>query len=349
MSRTKIKEYILENRESLVEKIINEQLQLMPETKDKYNSDIIDQTRNDTVHNLNYLAQAVYINEKYIFSNYYNWLNSVLSARGLDSEFSKKHLQAAAVVLESELSQKDFSIIKKFLNDAEHNLKKEDNSYSSFINEDNLLRKEAEHYLSLLLKMERDEAVEYILNLVNNGISIEDVYLKIFQNVQYEIGRLWQLNQISIAQEHYATSVTQLTMSQLYPQIFSSFRKGKKVLTTCIGDELHELGIRMVADLMELNGWDTIHLGANTPVGEILKLIEEKEVDILAISVTLPNQLEECKSLISAVRESDKFSKLKIMVGGRLFMQNSELWQIIGADAFASSAKEAVKVADSIL
>src|SRR6056297_1875083 len=155
------------------------------------------------------------------------------------------------------------------------------------------------------MNMEREKAVSLILDLAESDILIEDIYLKIFQNVQYEIGRLWQLNQISIAQEHYGTSVTQLAMSQLYPNIFTSFQKGKKALTTCIGDELHELGIRMVADLLELNGWDTIHLGSNTPVLEILQIIEEKNIDVLAISVTLPNQLEESKSLISAVREND--------------------------------------------
>ena len=105
----------------------------------------------------------------------------------------------------------------------------------------------------------------------------------------------------------------------------------------------------MVADLLELNGWDTIHLGSNTPAGEILKLLEEKKINVLALSATTPNQLEETQSLIKAVRNNDKLSPVKIMVGGRLFIQNNGLWQKIGADTFASNAKEAVKAADAIL
>lgn len=160
---------------------------------------------------------------------------------------------------------------------------------------------------------------------------------------------MWQLGQLSVAQEHYSTSVTQLAMSQLYPKIFSSFSKGKKALTTCIGDELHELGIRMVADLLELNGWDTIHLGSNTPISEIINLVKEENIDLLAISATLPNQLDQSKNLIKALRKNDELSELKIMVGGRLFIQSDELWRKIGADGFAVNAKEAVKVADSLL
>ena len=349
MSGTKLKEFILNNRESLVEKIMAEQMQLMPELKVKYNTAVIEKIKSDIPYNLNYLAQALAVDETSIFSNYYNWLHTVLKERGIEAEFLKKHLQALKNVLKRELDQQEFNFIQNFLNQADLSFKESDSHYKSFIDADNLLAEEAEKYLSLLLEMKREEAVKYILDLVDQGITIEDIYLKIFQNVQYEIGRLWQLNQISIAQEHYATSVTQLAMSQLYPKIFTSFKKGKKALTTCIGDELHELGIRMVADLLELNGWDTVHLGSNTPAVEILKLIEEKKVDLLAVSITLPKQLEESRSLINSVRQNNKLRKVKILVGGRLFMQNKGLWQKIGADGFASNAKEAVKVADSIL
>lgn len=75
----------------------------------------------------------------------------------------------------------------------------------------------------------------------------------------------------------------------------------------------------------------------------------KKDIDLLAISATLPDQLEESRSLINAVHENNKFTNLKIMVGGRLFLQSNDLWQKIGADGFAIDAKEAVKVADSLL
>ena len=273
MSRIELKDYILNNRKKLVDKIMEQQMKLMPELKEKYNSAMIQKSRSDTSYNLNYLAQAVYINEKNIFSNYYSWLFTVLKERGMGRELLEKHLIAIKNVMKEEVSKEDFNIILEIINAADKSLNNPDNYYKSFIRDDNYLSEEAEQYLLFLTNMEREKAVEYILDLVEKGISIEDVYLKIFQNVQYEIGRLWQLNEISIAQEHYATSITQLIMSQLYPKIFTSYKKGKKSLTTCIGDELHELGIRMVADLLELNGWDTIHLGSNTPAAEILNML----------------------------------------------------------------------------
>ncbi|MFW6252028.1 MAG: cobalamin B12-binding domain-containing protein [Halanaerobium sp.] len=349
MSRSELKKFILNNRERLVEKIMDEQLQLMPNLKTDYNSAVIKKSKSYTASNLNYLAQAVYIDEKNIFVNYYNWLYTVLKERGIGIEVLNNHLLAIKNVFSLELEPEEFKLIDQILNAAEIKLDNPDNYQQSFIKEENFLAQKAEDYLSFLLNMEREKAVQLIMDLVDQGTAIEDIYLNIFQVVQYEIGRLWQLNQISIAQEHYATSVTQLAMSQLYPKIFSHLKKGKKVLTTCIGDELHELGIRMVADLLELNGWDTIHLGSNTPINEIVNLLQKKEIDLLAISATLPDQLADSRNLIKAVRGNKNFAGIKIMAGGRLFMQSDDLWQKIGADAFAVDAKEAVKVADSLL
>ena len=42
------------------------------------------------------------------------------------------------------------------------------------------------------------------------------------------------------------------------------------MVATCIGGELHEIGIRMVADFFEMEGWDTYYLGANTPADAVV-------------------------------------------------------------------------------
>ncbi len=106
----------------------------------------------------------------------------------------------------------------------------------------------AEAYLDALLATDRVRAVALIEEAVGGGMPIQDIYLHVFQATQYEIGRLWQINRISVAQEHFCTATTQLIMSRLYPQIFSSQRRGRRLVAACVSGELHELGIRMVAD-----------------------------------------------------------------------------------------------------
>ena len=63
-----------------------------------------------------------------------------------------------------------------------------------------------------------------------------------------------------MAQEHYCTAATQLIMSQLYPYIFTTGKNGRVLVGTCVSGDLHEIGVRMVSDFFEMEGWDTFYL-----------------------------------------------------------------------------------------
>ena len=91
----------------------------------------------------------------------------------------------------------------------------------------------AKKYLESLLRGDRETAARLILDAVEKGESIRNIYLHVFQRTQYEIGRLWYLNRISVAEEHFATAATQLIMSQLYPYVFSTKKTGSKLVAAC--------------------------------------------------------------------------------------------------------------------
>jgi MerR family transcriptional regulator, light-induced transcriptional regulator len=204
----------------------------------------------------------------------------------------------------------------------------------------------AEAYLEDLLAGHRVSALARVDALVDGGTSIEDVYLHVFEPVLRETGRRWQRNRISVAQEHYVTAVTQLAMAQLYPRIFRTPRVGRTLVATCVGGELHEVGLRMVADLFELAGWDTHFLGADTPSQAVAELARDRGADLLAVSATLPSHREDAARMVAALRSR---VRAPILVGGRLFQLQPELWRTIGADATARNAADAVRIGTGLV
>ena len=211
------------------------------------------------------------------------------------------------------------------------------------------LSKLAREYLDLLLRGERNAAVKLILDVVEGGVSVREIYLQVFQPAQHEIGRLWETDSISVAQEHYCTAATQLVMSQLYSYVFSSEKIGRILVAACVGGELHEIGIRMVADFFEMEGWDTHYLGANTPVQGIVQMIETAKADILALSSTITFNITALRELIAEVKASDYGESIPVMVGGRPFNLIPELWQKVGADGYAPDALAALGAAERLL
>ena len=206
----------------------------------------------------------------------------------------------------------------------------------------------AQVYLELVLNRNRSEALTMILDLVNTGTSIKSIYLDIFQPAMHLVGELWQHDRISVAQEHYCTGVTQFIISQLYPYLFQEHDRGKVMIGCCVSGELHEMGIRMVCDFFEMDGWDSYYLGASTPTETLAEFIAEKKADLVAVSVTMNEHLPRAGSLVKNLRR-DFPDGLNIILGGHPFSRNPALSRDLGGDGCAHDAQSAVDLGNRLI
>jgi methanogenic corrinoid protein MtbC1 len=133
------------------------------------------------------------------------------------------------------------------------------------------------------------------------------------------VGELWEHNKISVAREHLATSLTESLMTQVYPLLFNDITNPKGMaIISCTANELHQIGGKMVADLLELNGWDTHFLGANTPAEHLIAHVDEIKPDLLGLSLSIYSRLTEFTKTIEAVRHH--YPQLDILAGGQAFL-----------------------------
>lgn len=170
-------------------------------------------------------------------------------------------------------------------------------------------------------------------------------YLEVLQPALREVGRLWQTGEVSVAQEHLATSIAGRTMAAFYVKFMDRKPTRGAAVITAAPDEYHEVGARMVADFLELDGWDTAFLGANTPATEVVALLKTRKPAILGISVMMPFNLAKAEQLIAAVRAEPALSGVKIMVGGGAVNLAPEIKERIKADGWAADAAQAARLA----
>ena len=202
-------------------------------------------------------------------------------------------------------------------------------------------------YLDLLLDARRQEAMHVITSEVERGLPVGDAYVDVLQPVMYEVGRLWQTDEIDIATEHYVTAATQLLMARLFPQAMATRRISRSMVGCCLGSELHELGMRMVCDVFEFEGWDTYFLGAITPTGSLVKVIRDRKPDLVCISATMAFGLPGIRTLIRELRATSD-TPPRVMVGGLPFLINPDLATVVGADATAPDARQAAAAAGDL-
>lgn len=343
-----ISKLIDDKREYLVTAITDQYYQEYPDLNQRYGKDVRHHILQDNRYHLTYLAEAVAAGHPSLFANYIGWAKVLLNGMNIPAEELAKNLNLLRTVLKNELKEPGIELIEDYIEQGLHQLPALPVELPSFIHEDQPYAALARQYLDLLLAGDRRAASKLILDVVQNqNVSIKDIYLNVFQHSQYEIGRLWQMNRISVAQEHYCTAATQMIMSQLYPFIFSNDKCDKTMVATCVGGDLHELGIRMVADFFEMAGWDTYYLGANTPTPSVIDELKERTADLLTISVTMTFHVRAAESLIKAVHS--ECQNVKIMVGGHPFNLEPSLWQQLGADAYSCDAQQAIDVANNLI
>ncbi|NBD35412.1 MAG: cobalamin B12-binding domain protein [Chloroflexi bacterium] len=347
MLHAQIKATIRERKQELAQDITAQHYKDHPQLHQQHGEEGRAKCRQDVGHHLTYLSEAIGLEQPELFAHYIAWVKIVLEKRGMPSQILADNLHYLHDALLAALPAEMHDIITAHLEAGLDTLAKsgEEHSYLSPEAPHHTL---ARDYLHALLNGERHAASLMIQKSVTSGIPVKEIYLHVFQPVQYEIGRLWQINEISVAEEHYATAVTQLIMSQLYPEIFATERNGHTLVATCVGGELHEIGVRMVADFFEMAGWDTFYLGANTPSDSIIYTLQERNAEILAISVTLASHIDQMTQLIQTIRRSDA-GEVKILVGGYPFNQAPQLWKKIGADGYGASADEAIAVSERLV
>ncbi|MDX1547196.1 MAG: cobalamin-dependent protein, partial [Rhodothermales bacterium] len=188
-----------------------------------------------------------------------------------------------------------------------------------------------------------------VLNAAEEGTPVRDLYVNVLQWAQHEVGRRWQANQISVAQEHLATAVTRQVMGGLTALAVPSESSGRTVVISCVATEQHDVGARMVADFFEMEGWRTYYLGADLPTPEILESVKRYRADVLGLSATLTPHLKLVREIITALRSTPETASVQVIVGGYPFNIDPDIWQQLGADGCASSAETAVRIAEDLV
>lgn len=304
----------------------------------------------DASFHLQYLASAVETERPILFVDYMQWVRGVLDARRIPSADLVDSLHSIReVVCERLPAEDDGVLIERIVSDAIGGLDSSQEKGPGTFDPATSAGQIAQKYLQLVLEGRRSEAADTVVNAVESGLSVKQAYLEVFQPVQYEIGRLWQTNAITVAQEHFCSAVTQMTMSRLYPKIFSGEKNGRRLVAACVSGDLHEIGLRAVADVFEIEGWDTFYVGANTPANAIVDAVIQQKADMLALSATMTYHVGPLRSVVSALRSSPVSDRVRVLVGGRLFQVDPTLVEWVGADGSAGNADQAVRLAEDLL
>ena len=204
-------------------------------------------------------------------------------------------------------------------------------------------------YVEALLRLDRDGAQRHVEAALADGIPVRSIYLDVLAASQWEIGRRWERHEISVAQEHYCTAASQVIMARLGAALPATAATAPLLVAACARGNLHEFGLRLLADLFAMAGWRTVYLGAGVPDADLVALASDARADVIALSASLEAHVPRVANTVRALRDHPRARRAMILVGGDAFNATPGLWREVGADGHAADAGEAVAVATRMM
>lgn len=341
-----VAELLAQTAESLADQASCTLLARHPDIATRYGKDSFARWRDALRARVFDLAAAVGANAPQMFAEQVAWTRVAVLARKTSIEDLRASLHALGSTVDRELPEDDRNLVAAFLNAGLEAIDTP-TTPSSALHLETQHGRLAANYLVALLEGDRRRAASLVIDPVRAGtLPAHDAYTNVLVPALREVGRLWHMNELSVAEEHFATNSTRHVMSQLaalLPQRPSRDRTG---VVCAIQGNTHDIGARVVADFLEADGWRVIDMGADVPVEEIVASVDIFKADLVAISAMLGVHIRATEMAIQAVR--DRFANLPVIVGGPAFHGPESLWRDINASGTALTPQSAVTLANAL-
>lgn len=158
--------------------------------------------------------------------------------------------------------------------------------------------------VTALIAADLRAAGQLVDQLHAEGAEVETLYANLLAPSLRTIGEMWAAGEVSIAEEHIASSLVEQLMALLYPDVFVARRSSReRVLMASAPGERHVIGLRMVADIFEGHGYDVIYLGADTPASECVEALRSYEPEIVVLAAYTAETASELRTEVESLLE----------------------------------------------
>lgn len=166
-----------------------------------------------------------------------------------------------------------------------------------------------------------------------------------------EVGRLFNDNQLIVAEVLQSAEVMKAAVSYLEPHMEKQEGSGKgKVLLATVKGDVHDIGKNLVDIILTNNGFDVVDLGIKVTPPELIEAVKKEEPDLIGLSGLLVKSAQQMVLTAQDLKEAG--ISLPILVGGaalsRKFTEQKIAQQYNGPVLYAKDAMKGLELANRL-
>lgn len=210
-----------------------------------------------------------------------------------------------------------------------------------------------EHFLQVVLEGSESETREFIDLLVEDGVSLETIFLDLLTNTARRLGELWETDErsfgdvtLGLLRLHRILRERRLDEG---PRMRTRFggRQSRVMMVSACGDQ-HVFGLLMVSEFFRNEGWWVCSEPGTDP-RLVEDMLAKDAFDVLGVTASCTTLVDRIGTEIARYRAASCNREMKVLVGGGLFADTPELVSKVGADAAALDPRKAVETAGALM
>jgi DNA-binding transcriptional MerR regulator len=172
-----------------------------------------------------------------------------------------------------------------------------------------ILDEEAANLTASLDRLD-EQAASAALDRLFSAYTVETVLQDVVIPYLHRLGERWEVGEISVAQEHFASNLLRgrlLGLAQGWGQ-----GQGPGAILACLPGEHHELGLLAFGVALRRRGWRIIYLGTDSPIGAVADIARSLLPTLVVLLSMNPD------NFLDHARQIEQLAKqVQVVIAGR--------------------------------
>ncbi|MEL6541121.1 MAG: cobalamin-dependent protein [Pseudomonadota bacterium] len=211
--------------------------------------------------------------------------------------------------------------------------------------------RETQDFMPLPLRMDARDLLQEVDRFLEQGMSVEDVYINLLAPAAHYLGELWKTDEcdfVDVTMGLWRLQEVMREITRRSPPVSDPIRATRSALFCPIPGDVHSFGAQMIEDVFARAGWHSGVLLKPTR-RELINHVSRQPLDLVGLTVSRDSPVSALAGLVKAIRSVSVKPNLVVLVGGHMINQNPACVEAIGADGTGVDARSALEAANRLV
>lgn len=185
---------------------------------------------------------------------------------------------------------------------------------------------------------------------LERGLSADTIFVELLAPAARHLGDEWTADRLDFLDVTMGLWRLQEVLREVAARTAPALTMGaaRRVLFAPIPGDQHSFGPAMIDECFTRAGWCS-NLLVDASRAQLLSAVSSTHYDLVGLTVSCDCHIGQLTSLIVAIRNVSRNTNVRVMLGGRLLIEDPDLARRAGADGTAASALDALDLAEQLV